>query len=99
VKDALPGVAVLASAPTFMREESGRLCAGAVEQGYADMVGFGRMAFAYPTFPRDIMAGTFDKRQTCITCGKCSELMRGSRAGCVVRDGVYTDLYREMTKK
>jgi 2,4-dienoyl-CoA reductase-like NADH-dependent reductase (Old Yellow Enzyme family) len=96
VKDALPHVAVVASAPTFMREESGRLSAGAVEGGYADMVGFGRMAFAYPTFARDILEGKFDKKQTCITCGKCSELMRGSRAGCVVRDGVYTELYQQL---
>jgi len=96
VKDALPGVAVIASAPTFLREESARLCAGAVESGYADMVGFGRMAFAYPTFARDILGSGFDKKQTCITCGKCSELMRGSRAGCVVRDKVYADLYRQM---
>ena len=96
VRQAVPDIAIVASAPTYLREESGYLAAGAVAEGYADMVGFGRLAFAYPEFARDIMADRFDKKQACITCGKCSELMRGSRAGCVVRDGVYTELYREM---
>ena len=99
IKQAIPEVAIVASAPTYLREESGYLAAGAVVEGYADMVGFGRMTFAYPEFARDIMAYSFDKKQTCITCGKCSELMRGSRAGCAVRDSVYTDLYRELKAK
>lgn len=96
VKDACPGLKFISSAPTFMKGESGNLAAGAVEQGYADAVGFGRMAFAYPRFARDILAGEFDMKQTCITCGKCTELMRGSRAGCAVRDSVYTTLYKEL---
>ena len=96
VKAACPEVKFIASAPTFMKEESGSLCAGAIEQGYADMVGFGRMAFAYPHFARDIMEGQFDKKQTCICCGKCTELMRASQAGCAVRDPLYTKLYQEL---
>ncbi|MCL2499427.1 MAG: flavin oxidoreductase/NADH oxidase [Defluviitaleaceae bacterium] len=96
IRDALPGVKIIASAPTFLRGDSPYLAAGAVEQDYADAVGFGRMAFAYPAFARDILNGSFDDKQTCITCGKCSELMRGSRAGCVVRDPVYTELYKQM---
>jgi 2,4-dienoyl-CoA reductase-like NADH-dependent reductase (Old Yellow Enzyme family) len=91
-----PGVAVVASAPTFLREKSPFLAAGAVEKDYADFVGFGRMAFAYPRFARDILQGNFDRKQVCVTCAKCSELMRGSRAGCVVRDKLYTDLYVQM---
>ena len=97
IRQAIPDIAIVASAPTYLQEESGYLAAGAVEQNYADMVGFGRMAFAYPEFARDIMKDSFDRKQTCITCAKCSELMRGgSRAGCVVRDRVYTELYREL---
>lgn len=96
VKDACPDVMVVSSAPTFLKDESPYLAAGAVEQGYADSVGFGRMPFAYPQFARDILNGQFDKKQTCIACGKCTELMRGSRAGCAVRDPVYTDLYKKL---
>ena len=96
VKDACPGVAIVASAPTFLRHESGYLAAGAVEQGYADSVGFGRLSFAYPDFAKDILNDAFDKKQSCVTCGKCTELMRGSKAGCVVRDPLYTKKYLEM---
>ncbi len=97
VQDAFPDLFVISSAPTYLREHSGYLSAGAVEQGYCKAVGFGRMAFAYPTFARDILADKFDKKQTCVTCGKCSELMRGGRtAGCVVRDPYYAELYKEM---
>jgi 2,4-dienoyl-CoA reductase-like NADH-dependent reductase (Old Yellow Enzyme family) len=96
VKEAFPQMVTVSSAPTFMREESPYLAAGAVEQGYADIVGYGRLAFAYPEFARDTLADKFDRKQACITCAKCSLLMRHSRAGCVVRDGVYTDLYKEL---
>jgi len=97
IKQAIPEIAIVASAPTYLQHESTYLAAGAVNEGYADMVGFGRLAFAYPEFARDIMTDNFDKKQACITCSKCSELMRGgSRAGCVVRDKVYTELYKEM---
>ena len=41
-----------------------------------------------------------DPKQCCVACGKCSQLMRlGSMAGCVVRDSVYTALYREAQQK
>jgi 2,4-dienoyl-CoA reductase-like NADH-dependent reductase (Old Yellow Enzyme family) len=96
IKDAFPDRVVISSAPTFLREESPYLAAGAVSQRYADMVGYGRMAFAYPRFAKDTLADAFDKKQTCVTCGKCSVLMRHSRAGCAVRDKVYTELLREM---
>ena len=97
VKDAT-GAVVVSSAPTFMRENSTYLAAGAVEQNFADFVGYGRMAFAYPEFARDTLNGAFDKKKTCVTCGKCTELMRVELAGCAVRDPVYTDLYRRLKK-
>ncbi|MCL2344108.1 MAG: flavin oxidoreductase/NADH oxidase, partial [Firmicutes bacterium] len=76
------------------------LAAGYVQSGICKLVGFGRMAFAYPRFARDILSGEFDKKQSCITCGKCTELMRaGSVTGCVVRDGIYTKLYQEKCAK
>jgi 2,4-dienoyl-CoA reductase-like NADH-dependent reductase (Old Yellow Enzyme family) len=96
VKDEFPDMLIVASAPTFLKEKSPFLSAGAVEQGYADCVGFGRMAFAYPTFAKDILDGQFDRKQTCVACGNCTELMRGSYAGCAVRDPIYTKLYKEL---
>jgi 2,4-dienoyl-CoA reductase-like NADH-dependent reductase (Old Yellow Enzyme family) len=98
IKDAYPGLVIVSSAPTYLREFSPYLAAGAVEQGFADIVGFGRMAFAYPGFARDILRGTFDKKRVCVCCGKCSELMRRARAGCAVRDSIYTLMYKELIK-
>jgi len=93
---AYPALAVMASGPTYLRQHGANLAAGAVEQGNCQLVGFGRQAFAYPQFARDILqSGGLDPGRCCIACGKCSELMRaGSTAGCVVRDsGTYLPIY------
>ena len=59
------------------------------------------MAFAYPDFARDLLrTGALDRAKCCLTCGKCTELMRmGAQAGCPVRDtAVYLPIYREGKK-
>lgn len=93
-----PGLKVVSSGTTYLRQFSPNLAAGAVEQGYCSLAGFGRMAFAYPGFAKDLLAeGKINAGKCCITCGKCSELMRaGSVSGCVIRDrDVYLPIYRK----
>ncbi len=66
------------------------------------MVGLGREAFAYPDAPRDIMEkGKMNPRKVCITCSKCTQLMRDhSYTGCVVRDAeIYLKMYNEARKQ
>ena len=65
----------------------------ALDHGYEPfsnvaMAGFGRMAFAYPDFARDLKEkGEMDARKVCVACGGCAALLRrGTPAGCVVRD-------------
>lgn len=101
VKAACPEMAVIGSALSYARQFCGNLAAGAIEAGKYDAAGFGRMAFAYPEFAGELLAGrALDAKKCCIGCGKCSRLMRlGSTAGCVVRDPYYTDLYRRLTAK
>ena len=101
VKAAVPDLCIVGSALSYLRSFSGNLAAGAIEAGKYDLAGFGRMAFAYPDFARDLLAGGgLDEKRCCITCGKCSQLMRmNSTAGCVVRDEYYTQLYKELTRK
>jgi len=68
--------------------------------GGADAIGFGRVAFAYPDFARDIIdTGAMDPRKCCMTCGLCSKIMRaGGRAGCPVRDaGQYMPELKRVT--
>ena len=100
IAESFNGLKIISSAPTYMRENAAFLAAGAVSKGYASMVGFGRLAFAYPNFAKDILAGKFDKKQMCITCAQCSQLMRnGFPPGCVVRDEFYTNEFKLMNSR
>ncbi|NLK39248.1 MAG: flavin oxidoreductase/NADH oxidase [Clostridiales bacterium] len=97
VQDAFPEKKIILSAVTYLRENAGYYAAKAIEEGYCTMAGFGRMSIAYPKFAQDMLNGGLDSRKVCITCGKCTELMRcGSVTGCVIRDKYYTDLYKEV---
>lgn len=98
VAAAFPQLAVIASGMSYLRQWSPQFAAGMLAQKGVAMAGFGREAFAYPTFAADILQkGELDAQKCCIACGKCTELMRmGGKAGCVVRDAaVYAPLYRE----
>lgn len=97
IREALPSLTVIGTGYSYLREFSPYAAAGALDAGCADIIGFGRMAFAYPEFARDMLAGKFDATKTCITCSKCTELMRhGSVTGCPIRDQeVYLPLYRK----
>ncbi|MBO4354325.1 MAG: flavin oxidoreductase/NADH oxidase [Clostridia bacterium] len=97
IKTALPDLTVVGTGLSYLREFSPYAAAGALEKGYCDLAGFGRMAFAYDTFASDMLAGKFDASKTCITCSKCTELMRhGSVTGCPIRDQeIYLPIYKK----
>lgn len=88
IQNAIPDLPVIGSAFTYPRQFSPNLAAAMVENGSCAMAGFGRMAFAYPDFVRDLRAnGAIDPRKVCIACGGCAVLLRsGTPAGCIVRD-------------
>lgn len=93
-----PDMTVIGSAFSFMKDEGANIAAGAVESGVCKIAGFGRQAFAYPDFYRDIKEkGAMDERKCCLACGKCTELMRAVKvAGCVIKDkDVYLPIYKE----
>ena len=94
----LPELNIVSSAHTYLRRFAPLLAAGAVEQGVSSVAGFGRMAFAYPDFARDILTqGGLDDKKCCLACGNCSRLMRaGTVAGCVPLDGeTYNPYFKE----
>lgn len=98
VQNAVKDMVIVGTGYSWLRQFSLNLAAGTLENGLATMIGYGREAFAYPDFARDVMEqGSLIKNKCCIACGKCTELMRaGSAAGCVVRDGkVYAPLYHQ----
>lgn len=88
IQHALSEVPVVGSAFSYLRQYSPNLAAAMVGEGHAAMAGFGRMAFAYPDFVRDVRTqGCLDERKACVTCGGCAALLRAGRpAGCIVRD-------------
>ena len=98
VKKAVPKANIVASALSYLRVFAGNVGAAMVAEGMADIAGYGRMSFAYPDFANALLNdGTLDSRKVCVTCSKCTELMRsGNITGCVVRDPVYTRLYKEI---
>jgi 2,4-dienoyl-CoA reductase-like NADH-dependent reductase (Old Yellow Enzyme family) len=98
IKREFKNLAVVSSGNSYLRHFSINQAAGMLEAGGADIIGFGRQAFAYPDFAKDIVSkGTLDSKKCCIACSKCTNLMRaGSVAGCVIRDTeVYLPLYKK----
>ena len=98
----MPDIAVVGTGYSWPREFAAYLGAGVLEQGLATIIGFGRQAFAYPDFPKDILSGKgLDRKKCCIACGKCTEIMRaGGTAGCPVRDAkVYAPIYKQYCMK
>jgi 2,4-dienoyl-CoA reductase-like NADH-dependent reductase (Old Yellow Enzyme family) len=82
---------VIGSALSYLRQYAGYIAAGLVSKNMVDICGFGRMAFANPSFPLQLFQeGKISKKKTCITCSQCSGLMReGKKTGCVIRDPLY----------
>jgi len=88
IQKALPDVPVIGTAFSYPRQFSPNLAAGMIEGGSCAMAGFGRMAFAYPDFVKDLKNhGAIDPAKVCVACGGCALLLRaGTPAGCVARD-------------
>lgn len=98
VKQAVPEMAVWASAPSYLRAYADLFTAGAVEQNLCDGMLFGRMAFADPDFANEIVRqGRIDPNRVCLTCGKCGDLIRAHKpTGCVIRDNkTFMPFYKE----
>ncbi|NLO82358.1 MAG: flavin oxidoreductase/NADH oxidase [Clostridiales bacterium] len=97
IQQSVPDMVVIATGLSWLRQLSPFVAAGGIEKEWFGLAGYGRQAFAYPQFARDIVEnGALDARKCCIACGKCSEIMRdGGRTGCVIRDAeVYASIYR-----
>lgn len=92
IKNHLPDdMVILGSGYSYLRQFAGYIAAGMAHEKKVDICGFGRMALANPTFPRQIFQeGTINKKQVCIACSKCSEFMKlGKNVGCATRDPQY----------
>ena len=98
VQKANPSAAVVASGFSFLGSLAPQVASAYIQAGDFSIAGFGRQNFAYPDLARDlIQTGSMRRDKLCLTCGKCTELMRaGKTPGCVIYDKLYTDLYKEL---
>lgn len=98
VQETYPALTVIGSGYSWLRQYFPYVAAAAIEQGWTSMVGVGRLAFAYPSFAKDLLTtGQLDPKKACIACSRCTQMMRdGVKAGCAVRDAqVYGPIFRE----
>ncbi|MCR4426463.1 MAG: flavin oxidoreductase/NADH oxidase [Firmicutes bacterium] len=98
IKRAVPEVTVVGTGYSWLRHLAPFVASGVLSRGGADVIGFGRMSFAYPDFARDLMReGRMELRKSCTTCSSCTVMMRdGMPTGCPVRDKeVYLPIYKK----
>ena len=99
IKTILPELPVVGSGLSYYRKDALKKAEELLAEGTCDLAGFGRLWLAYPGFYRDYLSGTTDARKFCVTCSRCTELMRGGRpSGCAVFDDEYKKIYEEMKR-
>lgn len=93
-----PEIKIVCSGLSYLRQHSPFIAAGLINNNDISFAGFGRMALAYPGFIKELQQkGSLSASKSCITCGKCTELMRaGTVSGCVIRN---PETYLEYYKK
>ncbi len=97
IHEAVPEIKLISSGFSYLGTVAPNVAAQYVSDDSFQFAGFGRMIFAYPDFANAIIKeDRLDDKKICIACSKCTELMRaGSTPGCVIRDSLYTRLYKE----
>ncbi|MBQ8407361.1 MAG: flavin oxidoreductase/NADH oxidase [Clostridia bacterium] len=99
IKEGFPSLTVVGSGMSYYREDLMEQSDKLLREGVCDLVGYGRMWLAYPTFYKDYLNGAFDPKKCCLACSKCTELMRNKRvSGCAVFHEYYRNLYKEIKK-
>lgn len=95
-----PDVPFVGTGYSWLRHFFPNTGASVLQRREAFFIGLGRSSFAYPDAPRDLMnSGAVDAAQVCISCSRCTELMRnGYPSGCVMRDKeIYGKLYQKLS--
>ena len=99
IKEKFPKLIVVGSGLSYYRNDLMEQAQAQLSSGVCDLVGFGRMWLAYPDFYNDFLAGKFDAKKCCVTCSRCTELMRSKQvSGCAVFNDYYKKLYEEIKK-
>lgn len=88
IQKTLENTPVVGTGFSYLREFIPFAAAGEILAGKCTSVGLGRMSFAYPNYPADILNKRFPSaKELCITCGKCAGLLRaGGPSYCAIFD-------------
>ena len=97
IQEAVGDIPVIGSGYSWLREFMPFVGAANLALGRCSFVGLGRLAFAYPDAPHEMLKGSLSKEKVCIACSKCTQIMRDhGQTGCVIRDSeVYAPLFKE----
>ncbi|MBN1182316.1 MAG: hypothetical protein JXB49_08525, partial [Bacteroidales bacterium] len=98
----IPSIPVIGSGYTWLGEFAPMVASANIRDGNQSIAGFGRQAFAYPDFAKDILSkGKMDHKKCCITCSRCSQLMiYDTSTGCVIRDkDIYEPIFQKARSK
>lgn len=100
VQKAYPKLPMAGFGCSWFRQYLPNVTAGVIAEGGAQFAGLGRMIFAYPDMPRDVIQGRpIDQNKSCVTCSLCSQVMaKGGHAGCYVRDREAYDFLKTENK-
>jgi 2,4-dienoyl-CoA reductase (NADPH2) len=101
LQEEFPEVLFVGTGYSWLRQFFPYVGAAVIKKKRASFIGLGRSSFAYPDAPCDLMEkGKLDKGKVCITCSRCTELMRHLvKTGCVVHDlSIYGEEYKKMRR-
>jgi NADPH2 dehydrogenase len=91
LKQAFPDFCIMSSGYTYLQEFLPNVAQAVIRQGFADIVGIGRMVLAYPELPLDVIGGRgIQKKRLCRTFSDCTTAPRnGLVSGCYPLDQHY----------
>jgi hypothetical protein len=90
----VPELTVVGSGYSYLQEWLPNVAAGAVANGGADFIGYGRLVLSYPEFAADVLHGKMLKKtKICRTFSDCTTAPRlGLVSGCFPLDEYYKGL-------
>ncbi len=97
-----PKLPVVGTGYSWLRQFFPNVGAAVLRNKKASFIGVGRSAIAYPDAPLDLMKkGKMNPRKACISCSRCSEMMRmGGFVGCVIKDKeIYGKRYKILLRE
>lgn len=102
IQQAAGGIPVVGNGYSWLRQFAPYAGAANLANGSCRFMGLGRSSFAYPSAPFDLKnSGAMDPKKCCVTCSKCTQIMRDhGRTGCVIKDSeVYLSLFKEAAEE